>query len=218
MMGNTSVRQHGEHLLLLRDDVIAFVEGRQSDGVEVNGPDPVVGFFQADVLINHRIGQVQQLVPKPKRPAASPVITSGQTYSIVAFRIPKIVTRVLLGLAGYVDITIGLARWTRAPTAHLWNPLALAIATLALLLGTLDRPFRQVVLLSSLSGLAYGLFVLGGGLLYSRDDTMTTARLLVATTSYAGLTAAVAGAWMHHRLRAKRTRASLNESDTGDDG
>ncbi len=46
-MGNT---------LSAGDDVIAFVERRQQHGVEVDGPDPIIGLFQADVLIDHRIG------------------------------------------------------------------------------------------------------------------------------------------------------------------
>ena len=52
----------GNTLSLAGDDVIVFVERRQQDGVEVDGPDAVFGFFEPDVLIDHGVGEIEQTV------------------------------------------------------------------------------------------------------------------------------------------------------------
>ena len=57
-----------------RDDEVPFVEGRQQNRVEVNRPDPVVGLFQADVLVDHRIRKVQQAVLEPERAAGGDLL------------------------------------------------------------------------------------------------------------------------------------------------
>jgi hypothetical protein len=54
---------------LAGDDVVAFVEGRQQGGIEVDGPDAVVGLFQTDVPIDHGTREVQEPVPKTERAA-----------------------------------------------------------------------------------------------------------------------------------------------------
>jgi hypothetical protein len=42
------------------EDVIPFVERRYQDLVEVNGSDAVVGLFEANQLIDHRIGEIHE--------------------------------------------------------------------------------------------------------------------------------------------------------------
>ena len=51
-----------------------FVEGREQDGVEVDRPKPVVGFLQADVLVDHRIREVHQAAAESKGPARSDLL------------------------------------------------------------------------------------------------------------------------------------------------
>ena len=42
------------------DDTIALVEAREQDRAEVNRPDPIVNFFESDVVVVERSGEVQQ--------------------------------------------------------------------------------------------------------------------------------------------------------------
>lgn len=44
------------------DDIVALVEAGEEHAVEVDGPDPVVDFLQADVVLLQRIRDEQQLV------------------------------------------------------------------------------------------------------------------------------------------------------------
>ena len=49
------------------DGAIPFVECCQQDVVEMDRPDPVVGLLQSDLLVHHRVGELEQLLaPKPK--------------------------------------------------------------------------------------------------------------------------------------------------------
>jgi len=43
---------------------VALVEGGKEHGVEVDGPDAVVGFLEPDVLIDERVGDVDEFVPE----------------------------------------------------------------------------------------------------------------------------------------------------------
>lgn len=61
MSGNTTLGFAG-------DDVVTLLESREQNGGEVERPEPVTGFLQADVLINHRIREVQQPAAKAKCP------------------------------------------------------------------------------------------------------------------------------------------------------
>lgn len=47
-----------------------FVEGRQQNRVEVNGPDAVVGLLEANLLIDHGVGEIQEPIAEPERAAA----------------------------------------------------------------------------------------------------------------------------------------------------
>ena len=42
------------------DDTIAFIEAREQDGAEVNRPDAIVDFFEADMVRVEGGGEVQQ--------------------------------------------------------------------------------------------------------------------------------------------------------------
>ena len=42
------------------DDIVAIIEAREQDCAEVNRPDPIVDFFETDIVIVERIGEVQQ--------------------------------------------------------------------------------------------------------------------------------------------------------------
>ena len=58
-MDNTSVQVHGQHCgCSPADDVVPFVERGKQHGVEVDRPDPVVGLFKADVLVDERVRRV----------------------------------------------------------------------------------------------------------------------------------------------------------------
>ena len=41
------------------DDIVALIEAREQDRAEVNRPNPVVDFFETDVAIVERIGEIQ---------------------------------------------------------------------------------------------------------------------------------------------------------------
>jgi hypothetical protein len=56
-------RQHGS----IPDDHIAFVDFGQEDRPEVDRPDAIVGFFEAEVMLFERIGDEEQLVLEPER-------------------------------------------------------------------------------------------------------------------------------------------------------
>ena len=49
------------------NDHLALVDFRQEHGSEIDGPDPVVGFFEADVMLFERVGDEEQLVLQPGR-------------------------------------------------------------------------------------------------------------------------------------------------------
>lgn len=55
---------------LSADDVVPFVEFGQEDGVEADGPDPIFGLFQSDVVIGERLRDEEQAVLKAERPAS----------------------------------------------------------------------------------------------------------------------------------------------------
>jgi len=65
-MGNTSVGWGGPARESVPDDHVAFVDLPGQDGSEIDGPDPVVGFFQADGMLFVRIGDEEQLVLEPE--------------------------------------------------------------------------------------------------------------------------------------------------------
>ena len=48
--------------MLSTNDVIPLIQSSNEYGVEVNGPDAVIGFLQPDVLIDQRVGDVEKLV------------------------------------------------------------------------------------------------------------------------------------------------------------
>lgn len=48
------------------DDHVAFVDLAEQHGSEVDGPDSVVGFIQADVMLLERIGNEEELVFEPE--------------------------------------------------------------------------------------------------------------------------------------------------------
>ena len=48
------------------DDHVAFVDLPEQDRAEVDGPDPVVGFVQADELLFEGIGEEEQFVVQPE--------------------------------------------------------------------------------------------------------------------------------------------------------
>ena len=52
----------------ISNDHLAFVDFRQEHRPEVDRPDPVVGFFQADVMLFERVGDEEQLVLEAKGP------------------------------------------------------------------------------------------------------------------------------------------------------
>jgi len=49
------------------DDHVAFVELGQEDRAEVDRPDPIVGFFEAEVVLLQGIRDEEQLVLEAKR-------------------------------------------------------------------------------------------------------------------------------------------------------
>lgn len=57
------------------DDVIPFVERGQQDRVEVDRPQPIVGFLQTDPLIGERIGNQSSRLPKRNVPPVVMVFT-----------------------------------------------------------------------------------------------------------------------------------------------
>lgn len=48
------------------DDHVAFVNLPEENGSEVDGPDPVGGFVQTDVMLFERIGDEEQFVFEPE--------------------------------------------------------------------------------------------------------------------------------------------------------
>ena len=49
------------------DDQVAFVDRGQEDRPEVDRPDAIVGFLEAEVMCFERIGDEEELVLEPKR-------------------------------------------------------------------------------------------------------------------------------------------------------
>ena len=66
MMGNTSWGWGRANEGSVSDDHVAFVELPEQDRAEVERPDPVVGFVQANVKLLERIGDEEQLVFEPE--------------------------------------------------------------------------------------------------------------------------------------------------------
>ena len=54
----------GDSVLLGSDDVIAFVDAAEQHVTEMNRPDPVVDFLEADGVLLQRIGDEQQALPQ----------------------------------------------------------------------------------------------------------------------------------------------------------
>ena len=75
------------------DDHVAFVDLPEQDGSEVDGPDPVVGFFQADVMLFERTSDEEQRVFEPEgadvgdalHDEVPRVLERGQPLGIVAW-------------------------------------------------------------------------------------------------------------------------------------
>ncbi len=44
------------------NEIVSFVQCRNEDGVEVDRPDAVVGFFRSHLLLHERVGEREQLV------------------------------------------------------------------------------------------------------------------------------------------------------------
>src|SRR5512142_2662802 len=65
MMGDTSWGGGGPQGSV-PDDHVAFVDLPEQDASEVDGPDPVGGFVQADVMLFESIGNEEQLVFEPE--------------------------------------------------------------------------------------------------------------------------------------------------------
>lgn len=55
--------QHGS----IPEDHAAFVDRGEQDGPEVDRPDPIVGFLEADVVLFQGIGDEEQLGLQPER-------------------------------------------------------------------------------------------------------------------------------------------------------
>ena len=53
------------------DDIVALIEAREQDRAEVNRPDPLVDFFETDVAIVERIGEIQHPGLKTNRASIS---------------------------------------------------------------------------------------------------------------------------------------------------
>lgn len=66
-MGNTSQGWGKGNKGSVPDDHVPFVDFGEQDGPEVDRPDAVVGFFQADVVLFERVGDEEQLVFEPER-------------------------------------------------------------------------------------------------------------------------------------------------------
>jgi hypothetical protein len=108
--------------------------------VEVDGPDPVVGLFETNVLIDHRIGEIQQPGLKPEGSASGDllhdevgrILEGRQALGIRAGRgpiarrgrfLPQMFVRPLLIELLLEGIEVPLLRRTRG--AHWNNCLAL---------------------------------------------------------------------------------------------
>ena len=68
------------------NDVIPFIERGEQEAVEVDGPDPVVGFFQPDVLIDHRILEVEQPSVKAKGAAGRDLLDDEVCWILASRR------------------------------------------------------------------------------------------------------------------------------------
>ncbi len=66
MMGDTSPGWRKSRKRSVPDDHVSFIDFGEEDGSEGDGPDPVVGFFQADVMLFQGIGDEEQFVFDPE--------------------------------------------------------------------------------------------------------------------------------------------------------
>ena len=78
MMGNTSWGWGRANKGSVSDDHVAFVDLPEQDRPEVDGPDPVVGFIQPDVMLLERTGDEEQFVLEPEG-AGSPSPALGSS-------------------------------------------------------------------------------------------------------------------------------------------
>ena len=70
---------------LTTDDAITLIQRGNEYRVEVDGPDPVVGFLQTDMLIDQRVGDVEQLVLEAKRSAGRDLLDDQVARSALVF-------------------------------------------------------------------------------------------------------------------------------------
>ena len=61
----------GDSSRLGPDDVVALVDASEQDVAEVNGPDPIVDFLEADGMLLERVGQKQQALLQADRARVS---------------------------------------------------------------------------------------------------------------------------------------------------
>lgn len=74
------------------DDVVTLVHGRNEHGVEVDRPDPVVGFLEPDALIDEGVGEVDaNALPAepPREPAHDPPLAKAVMTDRVTPTLPS---------------------------------------------------------------------------------------------------------------------------------
>jgi hypothetical protein len=99
--------------------------------------------------------------------------------------------------------------------AHLYNPLAVSLGVLFLLVRSLPTvPLRSLTLLSAVLGLWHGLLAVGGRALIPSDNATPPALFLIRLVAFAALSGAVAGASMLWVVRHRATSRLPVGSDT----